>query len=85
MQEHVKVFSKQSWHHGANFASSPARVLIDFMDPLVVAEKIAVTDKNRIVTERDISEELRRRGKKSRRKICKRKKNVNTHCNIIEI
>ena len=23
---------------GANFASSPARILIDFMDPLIVAE-----------------------------------------------
>ena len=48
--------------------------MIDFIDPLVVAEKIAVTDRNRIVTEKDISEELRRRRKKSRRKICKRKK-----------
>ncbi len=44
---------------GANFASSPARVLIDFMDPLIVAEKIAITDKSRIVTVKDISEELR--------------------------
>lgn len=67
---------KQLWHHGANFASSPARVLIDFMDPLVVAEKIAITDKNRIITERDISEELRRRRKESRRTICKRKKDI---------
>ena len=28
---------------GANFASSPARVLIDFMDPLAIAEKVAIT------------------------------------------
>lgn len=35
---------------GANFASSPARILIDFMDPIIVAEKIAVTDEKRFVT-----------------------------------
>lgn len=29
---------------GANFASSPARILIDFLDPLIVAEKVAITD-----------------------------------------
>ena len=49
---------------GADFASSPARILIDFMDPLVVAEKVATTDKNRLVTLRDISEELGDGGKR---------------------
>ena len=49
---------------GANFASSPARILIDFMDPLIVAEKIAITDKRRFVTINDIAVELRD-GKKS--------------------
>lgn len=49
---------------GANFASSPARVLIDFMDPLIVAEKIATTDKNRIITTRDITAELKDDGKR---------------------
>ena len=44
---------------GANFASSPARILIDFMDPLVVAEKIALTNSDKFVTIRDIEEELR--------------------------
>lgn len=44
---------------GANFASSPGRILIDFMDPLIVAEKIAVTDRNRFVTINDIANELR--------------------------
>ena len=44
---------------GANFASSPARILIDFMDPLVVAEKIALTDSGKFVTIRDIEAELR--------------------------
>ncbi len=44
---------------GANFASSPARILIDFMDPLVVAEKIATTKEEKFVTIQDIQEELR--------------------------
>lgn len=44
---------------GANFASSPARVLIDFVDPLIVAEKIATTDTTKIVTINDIKDELR--------------------------
>lgn len=44
---------------GANFASSPARVLIDFVDPLVVAEKIATTDEYKYVTINDIADELR--------------------------
>ena len=48
----------------ANFASSPARILIDFMDPLIVAEKIAITDRSRFVTINDIVNELRD-GKKS--------------------
>ena len=49
---------------GANFASSPGRILIDFMDPLIVAEKIAVTDRKKFVTIYDIVNELRD-GKKS--------------------
>ncbi len=44
---------------GANFASSPARILIDFLDPLVVAEKIALTEKYKYVTIDDIARELR--------------------------
>lgn len=44
---------------GANFASSPARILIDFKDPLIVAEKIATTDLNRFLTIKDIKDELR--------------------------
>ncbi len=44
---------------GANFASSPARILIDFLDPLIVAEKIAFTEKYKYVTIDDISLELR--------------------------
>ena len=44
---------------GANFASSPGRILIDFMDPLIVAEKIAITERNKFVTINDIVNELR--------------------------
>ena len=44
---------------GANFASSPARILIDFLDPLVVAEKVALTEKYKYITIDDIYYELR--------------------------
>ncbi|MBR0351231.1 MAG: hypothetical protein IJH76_05405 [Clostridia bacterium] len=44
---------------GANFASSPARILIDFQDPLKVAEKVAITDQYKFLTIDDIYEELR--------------------------
>ena len=44
---------------GANFASSPARVLIDFIDPLIVAEKIATTDKFKFIRIEDIEKDLR--------------------------
>ena len=40
---------------GANFASSPARVLIDFMDPLTIAEKVAITPEEKKVTIKEIS------------------------------
>lgn len=44
---------------GANFASSPARILIDFLDPLIVAKSVAITDKNRYITIDDFVNELR--------------------------
>lgn len=44
---------------GANFASSPARILIDFVDPLIVAENIAIADRTKFVTIRDFENELR--------------------------
>lgn len=44
---------------GADFASSPARILIDFMDPLIVAEKIAITDEYKFVSIRDIVKEIK--------------------------
>ncbi|MCI8620988.1 MAG: hypothetical protein HFJ50_04370 [Clostridia bacterium] len=37
---------------------------MDFMDPLIVAEKIATTDRNRIITIRDITAELHDEGKR---------------------
>ncbi len=44
---------------GANFASSPGRILIDFIDPLIVAEKVAMTEKYKYITIDDIVNELR--------------------------
>ena len=44
---------------GANFASSPARILIDFLDPLIVAKSVAITDKNKYIMIDDFVDELR--------------------------
>ncbi len=44
---------------GANFASSPARILIDFLDPLIVAKNVAVTDNRKYITIDDFANELR--------------------------
>ena len=44
---------------GANFASSPARILIEFLDPLIVAKNVATTDTYKYVTIDDIAHELR--------------------------
>lgn len=44
---------------GANFASSPARILIDFLDPLIVAKSIALADKSKYITIDDFENELR--------------------------
>ena len=44
---------------GANFASSPGRILIDFMDPLIIAEKIATTSNDKFITINDVEEYLR--------------------------
>ena len=44
---------------GANFASSPARILIDFVDPLIVAEKVSTTNKNKIVLMSDLEDKIR--------------------------
>lgn len=65
---------KLLWLLGANFASSPARILIDLTDPIVVAEKIATTDKNKLVTIGDITQELKDGGKRVGGKYAKGKK-----------
>ena len=44
---------------GANFASSPARILIEFLDPLIVAKNVATTDNYKYITIDDIADELR--------------------------
>ena len=44
---------------GANFASSPARILIDFVDPLIVAENIAITDDYKFLSIKDFENDLR--------------------------
>ena len=44
---------------GANFASSPARILIDFKDPLIVAEQIAKTDSDKYLSIERIKNLLR--------------------------
>lgn len=44
---------------GANFASSPARILIDFLDPLIVAKNVAMADQNKYITIDDFVDELR--------------------------
>lgn len=44
---------------GANYASSPARILIDFLDPLIVAEKVATTEEYKYITIDEIAKELR--------------------------
>lgn len=52
-------FFEAIMNSGANFASSPARILIDFIDPLIVAEKIATTENYKYITIGEIATELR--------------------------
>ena len=44
---------------GANFASSPARILIDILDPLIVAKEVAITDNFKYIRIEDIENKLR--------------------------
>lgn len=44
---------------GANFASSPARIMIDYKEPLIVATKVANTSKNRYISIDEIIPELK--------------------------
>ena len=49
---------------GANFASSPSRILIDILDPLIVAKEVAITDSYKYINMNDLENKLRdgRRG-----------------------
>ena len=63
---------------GANFASSPGRILIDYSDPILVAEKVAMTDVYKYITIDDIAYKLRDgkagiSGKGARGKMTKKK------------
>ena len=40
---------------GANFASSPGRILINAYDPAIVSEKVALTESTRYVTPGEIA------------------------------
>lgn len=44
---------------GANFASSPGRILIDYKDPLIVANKVANTDRNSFIYINEIIPDLK--------------------------
>ena len=44
---------------GADFASSPGRILIDFIDPLIVARAVATTDKSIYISAREISKMIK--------------------------
>ena len=39
---------------GANFASSPARIMVEYRDPLIIASKIAQTESNKYITMKDL-------------------------------
>ncbi len=51
---------------GADFASSPGRILIDFIDPIIVAKKIATTDRRIYIS----AEEIYSLVKEGKRAIC---------------
>ena len=57
---------------GADFASSPGRILIDFIDPIIVAEKVATIDEHRFVSMREILREIKEGRQKHRRQRRKR-------------
>lgn len=39
---------------GANFASSPTRIMVEYRDPLIIASKIAFADSNTFITMKDL-------------------------------
>ena len=75
---------------GANFASSPARILIDIMDPIIVAKTVAETDELQYIKIEDIEDKLRN-GRKgiggigARRKKTLCNKNVTQKLEVLKI
>lgn len=47
------------WQRGQILLHHRGRIMIDFIDPLIVAERIATTDNTKYLTIRDIKDELR--------------------------
>ncbi len=43
----MRVFYEALIIAGANFASSPARIMIEYRDPLIIASKIAMQNENK--------------------------------------
>ncbi len=52
-------FYEAIMNSGADFASSPARILIDFIDPIIVAEKVAKTEEYKYIDINEIAKELK--------------------------
>jgi spore coat assembly protein len=51
-------FYEAIMNENADFASSPGRILIDFVDPIIIAKKVASTDRNKFVSINDIAGDL---------------------------
>ena len=47
------------WQRGQILLHHRGRIMIDFIDPLIVAGRIATTDNTKYLTIRDITDELR--------------------------
>ncbi len=52
-------FYEQIMLAGANFASSPARIMVEYRDPLIIASKIAFTDSKKYIAMEDLLTELK--------------------------
>lgn len=50
---------KQSWQQEQTLHHHLGRIMIDFIDPLIVAERIATTENTKYLSIRDIKDELR--------------------------
>lgn len=75
LQELVKAIMKRLWQQELILLLRHGRIMIDFIDPLIVAERIATTENTRYLTIRDIKDELRDGEDGVSRNWCKRQKN----------